>query len=61
MNTTPDRCRNASRGDVGARVAVVLGLATAVGLLVAGGGQELEHEAAYASCAPRPNPAFAAF
>jgi len=59
MSTKPSRRRHADPGAVAARVAVVLGLAAAVGLLWAGNGSGVEQVASSAPC-PFANAVFAA-
>ena len=60
MSTTTDCRRHAAQGAVAARIAVVLGLAAAVGLLWAGNGSEIEHVASSAMCTSPANGPFAA-
>ena len=50
MSTPQHRHRNASRGDVVARAAVVVGLAAAVGLLIGGAEPAAEFAAMSAAC-----------
>ena len=59
MSTQHPRKRHASQGALVARAAVVLGLVTAVGLLIAGDGSEAQQIASSANCSPRANAPFA--
>ena len=60
MNATPQRRSRARKGALVARAAVVMGLATSVGLLVAGDARDGERIASAASCNPHANAPFAA-
>jgi len=60
MNTPNPRRHPAPKGSGVACAAVVLGLATAVGLLIAGDGHEAVQVASSAICTPAANAAFAA-
>jgi hypothetical protein len=60
MSTHHPHRKHASRGELAARAAVVLGLVTAVGLLMAGDGGEAPQLASSAVCPPSANAPFAA-